>query len=183
MPSPAPTRRGIADAHVLTYHLAGRLVLAQALIDGGAQAACLRPVRELDLGHEPWLAVDRLARRALTRGKGRRRTLQRDEQRRQAAKAGLVEAAAHTPDVAKRPVVVHAQQQRTDGAAALALARNPAAHNELLAAHALDLHPAARAHARLIDGVQPLGDDSLETLGGAGLQQRVAVADHVLRRL
>ncbi len=47
----------------------------------------------------------------------------------------------------------------------------------------LDLHPATRALPGLVGRVDPLGEDALEVLLGARLEQRLAVADDVLGRL
>ncbi len=78
---------------------------------------------------------------------------------------------------------MHADEQGADARRAPALARQPAADDELLALEVLDLHPRARPAARLIRGVEPLGDDALETLRGAGLQHLPAGAHEVLGRL
>src|SRR5258708_21451886 len=71
----------------------------------------------------------------------------------------------------------------SDRLGAPALARQPAADDELLAVHRLDLYPAGGAPAGLVGGVESLGDDSLEALLDAPLEQLGAVADDVLGRL
>jgi hypothetical protein len=78
---------------------------------------------------------------------------------------------------------VHAEQQRADAVAALALARHPAADHELLASTFLIFTQSARAQPGPVGGVQALGDDPLETLLGARREQRPPVAEDVLGRL
>ena len=69
----------------------------------------------------------------------------------QALELLLAEAGADAPDVAQRAVrLVDAEQQRADRRAAPALARQPAADDELLAAERLDLQPGAAAPPGLV---------------------------------
>ena len=167
-------RRGVRrlpHGLVLAHDLPCRLVLAQAEVDGVAQAPVRGPLAERHLGHQPGLAEDRPARGAGA-GEGRALARQRLEQRTQAVELALAEAAAHAPDVAQRAVgLVHPEQQRADAPAAVALAGEPPPDDELLAAGTLDLQPLAGAPAGLVDGAHALGEHTLEALLGGGLQQ------------
>ena len=162
------------------------LVVAQPEIGGVAQAAVRRPLAELDLGDQPRLAED--APRAAAPGRlWNGDVLRRSgaSSRRQALQLCVAEAAADAPDVAQLAVgVVHADQQRAD-----VLARagpRPGSQPPITSswrADVLDLDPAARAKARLIGRVEALGDDALEPLLGGRREHRLAVAEHVVRRL
>src|SRR5271166_58917 len=167
---------------VLAHDLGGRLVGAQALVGRLAQAAAPGPLAELHLCKQARLDKHGLARRAPAGREWRCAPLQRGEQVAQALELAVAEAAAHASDIAQPPVLVDTEQQRADPLGAFALAGHPAADHELLAAEALDLHPVSRAQAGLIDGVQALGHDPLETLLGAGRKQRRALPDDVLGR-
>ena len=90
----------------------------------------------------------------------------------------LGEAGSHAPRVDERAVAVIAHQQRADAPGAPALAGDPAADHELLTSGVLDLQPRTGAAARLVVGVQALGDDPLEALRRRRLEQAPAgVAD------
>src|SRR5205814_346323 len=97
----------------------------------------------------------------------------------------LGEAGAHLArvDEAAAIGVVAGHEQRADAVLAPALAGLPADDEELLAAHVLDLDPGAGAPARLVAGVQPLGDQPLEALLGGGVEQDLAVAVQLAGRL
>src|SRR5580704_14865137 len=115
------------------------------------QASVGGPLAELHLGYQLGLDEDGLSRRFGSRGKRGARPLQRAQQTRETCELVLVEAAADTPREAQRPVLlVNPQQQRPDGVLALALARHPPTHHELLASDGLDLDPAAGAQTRLV---------------------------------
>ena len=77
-------------------------------------------------------------------------------------------------------VVAHADQQRADAVAALAVARHPAADDDLLARGVLDLQPVRGAPPGLVARVQALGDDALEALLLGGGEHLRAVADDVV---
>ena len=149
-----------------------------------AQAARPRPAGEAHLDDEARLAEHRLPRDLRSGVEGGVLQPQRLQQRGQPLELGLGQAAADAADVAQRAVgLSHAQQQGTDVAAAPALAREPAADDELLARVGLDLDPVAGAKARPVGGVKSLGDDALEPALGAHLKQLGAVPDDVVRDL
>src|SRR5208283_5645345 len=86
---------------VLARDLPCGLVLAQPLVGRLAQAPGSGPLGEADLGDEPWLAEDCLARRPWPGRERRRRPAQPDQQTGQAFKLGVAEAAADASHVAK----------------------------------------------------------------------------------
>ena len=79
-------------------------------------------------------------------------------------------------------VLLDADEQRADAIRALAGARHPAADDDVLAAHVLDLQPALRAAAGLVRAVEPLRDDALEAVLEARREHGRAVADDVIGR-
>jgi hypothetical protein len=60
--------------------------------------------------------------------------------------------------------LAHPDQQRPDAVAPAAVARHPAADDDLLAVEVLDLDPGEAAPPGLVGRVQALGEDALEAL-------------------
>src|SRR5215212_1308179 len=147
-----------------------------------AQHPLLRPFAELDLCDELGLGEARGLLRLLAdewRGVAREwRELAREHR-----ELLLAEARAHLAGEAELAALEVAHQQRSDLAGAPALPGQPAADHELLALLRLDLDPVASALARLVGAVEPLGHDPLEPLLGGRVEQPLAAADAVRRRL
>src|SRR5439155_2666032 len=132
------------SARDLAHDLAGRLVVAQALVAGLAQLAAPRPLGERDLRHQLRLGPARLARR-ITGGEWRGAALAPLQLIAQPVERALVEPGPHLARVAQPAVgQVVADQQRPE-APPRAPRRRPAADHELLPVRALDLQPVARA--------------------------------------
>ena len=127
--------------------------------------AVARPLGELDLGDARRLDEDRLARRLRAVAVGERRVVARSSTFGEAVELGLGEARA---DAARRSAARRPRATPTSSAPmrsrALALARQPAADDDVLAAHVLDLQPARRAAAGLVRAVELLRDDALEAV-------------------
>ncbi len=142
-------------------------------------AAVGRPLREAHLAHETRLdpVMAAAGRRADVEGGGRAR--QRQQLAHQSIQRGLVEARTHLRDIDEAPAVVEAEVQRAE-VGTRALRHRVAADDELLAALALDLEPVARASGH-VAASHPLGDDALESLLGAGLEERITPLDDVIR--
>ena len=85
------------------------------------------------------------------------------------------------PGVAQARIVVVADEQGPEGARAVALAREPTADHQLLAAADLHLAPGRGSLARQVGAVGPLGDQALQAGGLGVLVQRAAVTDVVGR--
>src|SRR3954452_23809209 len=160
---------------LLADHRLRVLVVAKALEGGGSQGAGLRPLEELDLGHQLRLHEDRALLRlaALER---RAIPLEWLEQFAEAHEVLLLEARADVSDVDQPVAVVDAHDERAEALSAPALARHPAADHDLLALDVLDLQPVAAALARLVDAVELLGDHPFEAVLPAGLEKALAVA-------
>ena len=76
-----------------------------------------------------------------------------------------------------------AEQQSADDSGAPPAAGRPAADDELLAVHVLELQPAAVAPARAVGAVEAFGEDALETADAARLEHVVQSARELWRRL
>ena len=103
---------------------------------------------------------------------------ERREQRLEPPAFRLVEARADPARVAQGPagLVVVPDEQRSEPAVEPALARQPAADDELLARGGLHLAPGVAAPAGLVGAVEALGHDTLEPELGGGGEHRGAVA-------
>src|SRR5438270_502061 len=84
---------------------------------------------------------------------------------------------------AATPVLVHADNRGARPPRSPSFARQPAADDHLLAGDVLDLDPAPRAPARLVDGTELLGQHALEALLLACRAHGRPVADVVARHL
>src|SRR5262249_21818380 len=135
----------------LAPHVLGRLVVSQPLEGRRAQVAVVRPLGELDLGHEPWLDPDDVALLHLRhlRDNRERRLVpaQRLELGEQPSDQALAEAGADVADPLPLLAAMDAEHERAEAAAATALALRVAADHELLPAVSLDLQPVTAAAA------------------------------------
>src|SRR5690606_30140509 len=97
----------------------------------------------------------------------------------QGAQARGIEAGARAPDVAQQAaLVVHPEHERAEEGAR-APRRREAAHQELLTAAALDLHPVAAAAAP-VAGVAALRHDAFEAEAAGVRVEAGAVAAQML---
>ena len=142
-----------------------------------AQDPLGRPFGELDLADELGPYEDRAARGLGRAPEGGRLAPEGLEALRQVLEVAVREAASNPAAVAQGAAgVVVAHEEGPDARLALALAGHPAADHELLAALVLHLRPGTAAAARLVDGVESLGDHALEPLLGARLEQGAPLA-------
>src|SRR5579872_1780213 len=131
------------------HHLFGRLVEPEALERRRTELSPARPLDELELCHD--LRLDEVCRPG-RRARGVRALVggQRLEHLVELFERGVGEAGAHLARVDELAAVVVADEKRSRVPAALALALEPAAHDQLLAVAVLDLHPHPGAATRLV---------------------------------
>src|SRR4051794_23214615 len=163
----------------LAPHVLRRLVVTEPLEGRRAQVAVVRPLRELDLGHELRLDPDDVAllhlRHLRDDREGRLVPPERLELLEQLADRALVEAGADVSDPLPLLAAMDAEHERTEAAAAPALALRVAADHELLPPVRLDLQPVATAAAFGVARRRALRHHALQTLFGRRLEQRLAV--------
>src|SRR5712664_4869730 len=147
----AVTLRILLPANELADDVGGGLVLSETPKGCGSQAPGAGPERELRLDDDLGLGPHRAAGlfRWDRRAEGRGRPPQRAEPRGQHPERLLREAGTHMTGEREAVGPVHADHQRTDQVRARSLARLPAADDEFLALHVLDLAPPGRAPACL----------------------------------
>ena len=162
-------------AGVFADDLRGGLVVAQPLERRRAHHAVTGPFAELDLGDQLGADVDGVARQLGRRVKGRRVGAQGLQPCGEVVEGPLGEPGADPARVPQRAgggwVRVDAHEQRADPVRAPALAGQPAADHQLLAADVLELDPRPRAPSGLIARVPALGHHALQALGGGRLQE------------
>ena len=143
----------------------------------------MRPLDELDLGHELRLDpvdVPRAHPRHLRRlGERGRIALERAQEPEQALDLLLAEPGADVADPAELVPVPDREDERAEGAGATALAARVAGDDELLAPGRLHLEPRPAALPGLVAGVGPLRDDPLELLLLRGREERLAVLERL----
>ena len=141
----------------------------------------MRPLAELDLGHEARLdpgdvsAAD--ARHLRRHREGRLGPFERSEQGEQASDLAVVEPRADVAGVPQLAAVVDGQDERAERGRAVARAARVPGDHELLTAVRLDLQPVAAPPPLRIARALPLGHDSLEPLALDGLVERAAVLE------
>ena len=166
----------------LVPHLGRRLVLSEALVRGLAHVPVMRPLAELDLGHEARLDPGDVsatnARHPRRHREGRLGPFERSQQGEQASDLAVVEPRADVAGVSQLAAVVDGQDERAERGRAVPRASRVSGDHELLAAVRLDLQPVATPPPLRIARALPLGHDSLEPLALDGLVERQAVVEH-----
>src|SRR5918998_6527744 len=151
------------------------LVGPQALEGRRAHRSAPRPLAELHARHQARLDEDGPLGR-LAAAEGRVRTAERLELALHLGERRFREARAHLAGVEQLAVLVDARHDRSERLGPAALAWRPAADHHVLLADVLHLHPAGRAAAGLVGGVEPLRDDPLDPQVPRGGEQGAAVA-------
>src|SRR5712692_2712562 len=151
------------------HHLARRLICPQSLECRRAQLARSGPLDELELAHQLGLhEMGGLGRHASVERAGL--ALERLHQLAELLEHLVSEAGADLARVHELPLVVIAHQQCAGISAALALAREPPADDQLLALSVLELDPGAAALVGLVGRVELLAHDAFEAGLAAGLE-------------
>src|SRR5579872_4851960 len=157
-----PTRRPRPSA-LLPTNLTRLLVRAQTLKRRMADLALVRPLSELDLGHEPRRGPVRMPAKPAGRRRRERTGLYLDalECGAQLARALRRESRADLAREHQPVLLIRPDEQRAE-ALPRAFRIGEAADHEFLPAHALGLQPAL-AFAGEVRLVAPLRDDALES--------------------
>ena len=146
-----------------------------------AQPSLPRPLRESDLAHEARLDPVMPASRGRPHVEGRRLAPERRERPRDALEARRVESGAHFRHVDQLAPLIETDMEGPE-AGARALGLRVAADHEFLPAVAFDLDPVRRPPAG-VRAREPLRHDPLEPHLGSGLEECLAVLQHVIAAL
>src|SRR5215472_14083079 len=166
----------------LPHHVAGVLVLPEALEARGPQVAGPRPLSKLELRDEPRLDEmgASLGPAGVERGVGTRQAFQHPAQ---SAQHRLGEPGSHLSCIHEAVAGVVADQDGTRQPPAPPLPFDPAADHELLPEAVLHLQPGAAATAGLVPAVEALRHHALEAVLQARLHRRGPVTHLLWRRL